>query len=59
ASYNFMDSPKKGPAKRDSIDQTNSLLPSGTITDMTAEYQKNTTFQYNPWDGRFYRCSHQ
>ena len=53
ASYNFMDSPKKGPAKRDSIDQTNSLLPSGTITDMTAEYQKNTTFQYNPWDGRF------
>ena len=53
AIYNFMDSPKRGPAKRDSIDQTNSLLPSGTITDMTAEYQKNTTLQFNPWDGRF------
>ena len=44
--HNFMDSPKRGPAKRDSIDQTNSLLPSGSITDMTAEYQKNTTIQF-------------
>jgi len=53
SNYNFMDTPKRGPAKRNSIDQTNSLITFGSITDVTAEYQKNTTMQFNPWDMRF------